>query len=137
MEIVGGDIPYRRKIKRYVNRVIKCLQPKLIMLYGSVATKTYGVGSDIDILVISNQLPKNFLERMKILYELNIENAPIDIVGYTSQEFERMILKLHPTALSALTEGIPIYDEGYYREAKRILSQMKLKVGKLSVNGNS
>lgn len=130
MYTIGYETPYKGKVDRYVKRVIKRLKPKLIVIYGSIATKSYGVGSDIDVLVISDKFPKNFLERLKILYELNIENAPIDVIGYTTQEFKRMIQKLHPTALSALLEGIPVYNEGFYEKAKTTLSQMKLKIVK-------
>lgn len=130
MAAISCKTPIKGKINRYIKRVIKRLKPKLIVIYGSVATKSYGVGSDIDMLVISDNFPKNFLERMKILYELNIENAPIDVIGYTAHEFKKMITKLHPTALSALMEGIPIYNEGFYEEAKTTLSQTKLKIVK-------
>jgi len=44
----------------------------------------------VDILIVSDLLPKNFQKRLKILSLLNDTFAPIEPVGYTSDEFRRV-----------------------------------------------
>ncbi|WP_324736175.1 nucleotidyltransferase domain-containing protein [Thermococcus sp. SY098] len=121
-------LPYKKEIDKYTQTIKEKLNPKLIVLHGSIAKGTFGVGSDVDILVISDELPKNFNERLKLLYLLDETSAPMDIKGYTTKEFQKMILKGHPLALDALEEGIVLFaDENYLREIKKLFTQAKKK----------
>jgi len=74
-------------------------------------------------------LPKNFQKRLKILFLLNDTFAPIEPVGYTSEEFKKMISKGHPTALDAIHDGIILYKEEKYE--KEIRSLFKEVIGKV------
>ncbi|MEM4472243.1 MAG: nucleotidyltransferase domain-containing protein [Archaeoglobaceae archaeon] len=60
-------IPYEKEIRIYLE-ALKILEPKLVILFSSIAKKKFGVGSDVDLLVVSDKLPENFKERMKLLY---------------------------------------------------------------------
>ena len=60
------------------------LKPKLLVIFGSITKGDFGVGSDVDILIVSDLLPKNFQKRLKILFLLDDTFAPIEPVGYTS-----------------------------------------------------
>ncbi len=121
-------LPYKKEIDKYMQILKEKLNPKLIILHGSIARGTFGVGSDVDILVISDELPKNFNKRLKLLYLLDETSAPIDIKGYTTKEFQRMILKGHPLALDALEEGIVLFaDEDYLRDIKKLFVHAKKK----------
>ncbi len=73
------------------------------VLYGSMARGDYNVWSDIDLLVISDRLPEHPLKRLEFLYSLT--DIPIEVKGYTKDEFLKMIEKRNPLALDALTEG--------------------------------
>ncbi|MBO3755185.1 MAG: nucleotidyltransferase domain-containing protein [Candidatus Brockarchaeota archaeon] len=99
----------------------KKLRPKLVVLFGSAAKGNFGVGSDIDILIVSDMLPKNFQERSKLLFLLNDTFAPIEPIGYTSREFKEMVLKRHSTALEAITNGSMLHEEKEYGEEIRSL----------------
>jgi hypothetical protein len=127
MAKVGLNIPFRRALEQYLKRVLKAVKPRAIILYGSTAKGTYGAGSDIDLIVISEHLHKRFLNRLKLLLELNNTPAPIEALGYTPDEFLKMVSKTHPTALSALEEGIPLHDDGFLTEAKELLAEVKRK----------
>lgn len=126
---------YRREIARYVQRVVKHLQPEGVVLYGSRATGSYGEGSDIDIVVVADNLPADFLERLSILAELNRSTAPIEAMGYTRREFCRMLRKRHPTALYALEEGKVLFDRGFIREMRLRFGKMKRDLGLVAVEG--
>ena len=82
-------IPYYEDIMEYAERVKMKLKPKLLVIFGSIAKGDFGVGSDVDILIVSDLLPKNFQKRLKILFLLNDTFAPIEPVGYTSEELKR------------------------------------------------
>ncbi len=124
---------YRRETSRYLRNVVKRLQPEAVVLYGSHATDSYGAGSDIDILVVSDRLPMNFLERLRILAELNRTTAPIEAVGYTRREFSGMLRKRHPTALDVLEEGKILYSRGFMRQMRRRFLKMKQELGLVKV----
>ena len=113
-------IPYWGEIQRYVQDVIRAINPKLILLHGSISRGTFGVGSDVDLLIIADNLPKNPNERLKLLYSLDRTRAPLDPKAYTSLEVLKMLRKGHPLIMDALEDGIVLYaDEGYLRELVR------------------
>jgi len=115
--VISDELPYWGDIQEYVEALKRALRPKLILLYGSLARGTFGLGSDVDILVISENLPKNPNERLKLLYELDRTHAPIDAKAYTPGEVKKMLLKGHPLIMDALAEGKVLYaDEDYLRE---------------------
>lgn len=86
------------------------------VLYGSMARGDYNVWSDIDFLVISDKLPENPLKRLEFLYSLT--ETPIEVKGYTRNEFLKMIEKRNPIALDSLVEGKIIVDDGFWEIAR-------------------
>jgi predicted nucleotidyltransferase len=78
------------------------------VLYGSMARGDNNLWSDIDFLVISDNLPKNPLKRLEFLYSL--ADTAIEVKGYTRNEFLKMIEKRNPLALDALVEGKVIFE---------------------------
>ncbi|MGB9627768.1 MAG: nucleotidyltransferase domain-containing protein [Thermodesulfobacteriota bacterium] len=62
-----------------------------IILYGSYAQNTYKEGSDIDIIVISEDFnSKNYWERIDILSEAIYEVfEPIEAIALTPEEWEK------------------------------------------------
>lgn len=122
-----GSPPYASEIEIYRERVIEKLKPRSVVLFGSIATGEYSLGSDVDILVISDDLPPNFLERLRMLSDLNPTMAPIEAFGYTSVEFLQMIERRHQTALYAVADGKPLHDDGFFIEAKRTFERVRAK----------
>jgi hypothetical protein len=131
---VSLRLPYRREIERYAKIILRKLKPRSIILYGSMAKGTYGVGSDVDLLIISDKFPHNFLDRLKLLNEINPTTAPIEALGYTTKEFEEMLRKKNPTAFDALEEGIILYDDGYLIKIKNLFEKIKEELGLVKVD---
>ena len=121
------NTPYEIEIQVFCKNVVEKLSPRSIILYGSMATGKFGAGSDINIIVISENLPENFLERLRELFELNTTTAPIEPLGYKPSEFLKMIMKRHPTALYAVSDGKPLYDDGFFAEARKLFEAVKNK----------
>ncbi len=93
------------------------------VLYGSMARGDYNVWSDIDFLVISDKLHENPLRRLELLYSLS--DVPIEVKGYTRNEFLKMIEQRNPIALDALVEGKVIVDDGFWEVAKDKFEEVK------------
>lgn len=119
------NTPYDKEIRFFCRNVLEKFNPRTIILYGSMATRRFGAGSDIDIIVVSENLPENFLERLNLLFELNTTTAPIEPLGYKPNEFLKMIKRRHPTALYAVSEGIPLYDDGFFDLAKNLFENIR------------
>lgn len=129
-----ADLPYSKEIKAYCERVVEILKPRAVILFGSMATGKYGLASDIDIVVVCENFPDNFLERLRALFELNSGTAPIQPFGYTPDEFLKMLRRRHPTALYAVADGKPLYDDGFFAEAKRVFERVKTELGLVRID---
>ena len=67
------------------------IKPQKLILYGSYAAGTHSEGSDIDVVVISDDfIGKDYWERIDILSETIYEIfAPIEAVAMTQEEWDR------------------------------------------------
>ena len=70
---------------------VRGIRPQKIILYGSYASDTNWEGSDIDIVVISNDfVGKGYWERIDILTDVIYEIfAPIEAVAMTQEEWDQ------------------------------------------------
>lgn len=93
------------------------------ILYGSMARGDNNLWSDIDFLVISDNLPEHPLKRLEFLYSL--ADNPIEVKGYTRKEFLKMIEKRNPIALDALNEGKVVVDDGFWEVARDKFEEVK------------
>lgn len=77
------------RIKKYTQRLIEQIKPKAVILFGSFARKDINEGSDVDVLVIAD-FKEPFLDRIKLLLDLNDVSLPLEPIGYTLKEFQKM-----------------------------------------------
>lgn len=96
------------QIEQYCQEIIRELNPRQIILFGSFATGDINEGSDIDILVIAD-FQLSFLDRIKLLLELNRFDLPIEPIGYTAEEFDRMRQAGNSFISRAVEEGKIMY----------------------------
>lgn len=122
-------------IKKFCKNVIRGIQPKCIILYGSLARGDYNERSDVDLIVISSKLPKNYYKRAELLYGMVETLDPIEPLGFTPDEFIKMIKNRHCTSLFAMKEGKALYGKKYFLFLKeiheKIINQYKI------IKGNS
>ncbi|MGC8849863.1 MAG: nucleotidyltransferase domain-containing protein, partial [Candidatus Bathyarchaeia archaeon] len=125
----------RRILERYGGRVVS------IVLYGSVARGSAGKDSDLDLLLIIEDLPSIYSRRMDELVSLEFdpflrreleflrgEGYAVDFsyVPLTPEEAK----SFRPLFLDVLTDGIPIFDRDSFFER-----QAKIFLGRLSSLG--
>jgi len=87
-----------KKIRKIVKEYIKTLKPFIqiekAILFGSWARGRGHRDSDIDLIVISPDFGKlDFMKRLIWLSKMRREkfmSPPMDIFGYTSEEFEKL-----------------------------------------------
>ena len=98
---------------------LKMLDPYKIVLFGSQASGTDTVASDIDLLIVldSDSIPQTYEEKMgnklavrKKIIDIN-ERVPIDLVVYTKAEFD--IIEKNKTSFSneIRKNGISLYEK--------------------------
>jgi len=102
--------------KAYVQRLKEVIGSLSGILYGSFARGDFNLGSDIDVLIISDSLPRHPMERMELLY-CYIEGG-IEPKGYTKDEFLKMLESNNQAVVNALKEGVVLLDDGFLDECK-------------------
>ncbi|MGF7400036.1 nucleotidyltransferase domain-containing protein [Thermoanaerobacterium thermosaccharolyticum] len=108
--------------KKYSKIISNVLYPMCAIIIGSVARGDFNDSSDIDVILISDEMPVNYKERMKLLYD-HVFDA-IEPKGYNTDEFKKLYMKKNPISIEAIEKGIVIYDDGIWDKLKKdILSE--------------
>lgn len=82
-EIKIPDVPHRGALEAYLKILFNELSPRFVVLFGSAARGDFGVGSDVDILIVADDLPEKLDDRLRLLFSLNPTTAPLEPIGYT------------------------------------------------------
>lgn len=78
------------------------------IVFGSVARRAFGIGSDTDLLVISDELPVSIRDRIDLLGDHRDRLGEIDPVGWTETEWARRLAGDDPFAQLLAREGIEV-----------------------------
>lgn len=96
------------RINKYRDRLIREIKPKRIILFGSFARGDFNEGSDVDLIVIADW-HEPFLDRIKVLLDMNDFGLPLEPIGYTEDEFEQMAKEGNPFISEVITSGKVIH----------------------------
>jgi predicted nucleotidyltransferase len=81
-------------VKDYLRNLEGKINVKKVILFGSAARGKMHRDSDIDLIILSPDFKKmEFVERLILLSRLREgmkESAPMDVFGYTPEEFEKL-----------------------------------------------
>ena len=132
--------PYRTVIERLLNELLKVFRDDLVsvVVYGSVARGTARKDSDIDVLIVVEELPRSRFERLSMYMkaEENLDPLFNELLnrGYavtispilkTKREAER----ISPLYLDMVEDAIIVYDKnGFFEE---ILKRLRGKLREL------
>ena len=97
-----------------MDRLVPKLKPLLVVLYGSFARGDYTFSSDVDLLVVADDIPDRYGDRWELVFDI-VEGFPLDPHVYTPEEFRGMVRDGRMAALDALTEGVVIYAEPRFK----------------------
>ncbi len=117
MEIVEERIKERRRIIELAEKWAKKLEFKVTaILIGSFARGDFNLWSDVDILLVSDELRGRPIDRLKALdYPPGFEVIPV-----TKREFLKLMKKGNRLAMEASQYGIILRDD---LELSKILKQ--------------
>jgi predicted nucleotidyltransferase len=104
----GDNFSSKEALSAYIESLKKRMRLKCVILFGSAARKSQGRRSDIDIMVVSDDLPEDLHKRLDILWEE--KPALIDVLGFREAELFD-ILHRH-FILKAIMEGKVVYGDG-------------------------
>lgn len=132
---------YRTVIERLLNELLKVFRDDLIsvVVYGSVARGTARKDSDIDVLIVVEELPRSRFERLSIYMkaEENLDPLLNELLkrGYavtispilkTKREAER----ISPLYLDMVEDAIIAYDKnGFFEEILKRLRDKLMELG--------
>lgn len=94
------------RARRYVGRLCKHIEVIGASVAGSVARGDFNVWSDIDVVVVAEDLPDRTPDRMALL----MEDAPsrLQPVGFTPEEFRAGFRKQNRLIHDALESGVAL-----------------------------
>lgn len=98
--------------REYIADLSKRLDIKAAAVAGSVARGDFNVWSDIDVVVVAEELPPRIPDRGTLL----IEGAPAGVqpVGFTPQEFERALAKGNVLVHDVIEHGVVVRGEEFF-----------------------
>lgn len=97
------------EIKNIADQIIRKYDPLKIILFGSAARGEYDRVSDLDFLIIKEDVPVHGLARMRQLDDLIDRNIASDMLVYRPDEFEERIKLGDPFIKTILREGRVLY----------------------------
>jgi len=97
------------EIKSIADQIIRKYEPLKIILFGSAARGEYDRVSDLDFLIIKEDVPVHGLARMRQLDDLIDRNIASDMLVYRPDEFEERIKLGDPFIKTILREGRVLY----------------------------
>jgi len=126
---------FKDKLQKYLQYILKIeLNVKGIMLFGSLATEKacYNKNhvSDIDLIIICDDLPEDLWNRRQLILNLTkTVNSGIQALWWTSKEIKNHVTSKYYLILDAFDEGKIIYDpENLLLELKtRLFEELDLK----------
>jgi hypothetical protein len=101
--------------------------PLCVILYGSVAKGTHTTVSDVDMIVIAENLASDFWERLRAFNDLRPRGVPLEALAYTPAEFAQMLDDYSITALDAVTQGYPLFGGPYFAGLQQKVEELKAK----------
>ena len=94
-----------------VDRIVKTIHPKKIILFGSRARREGRPDSDIDILVIADSDEPRYKRAIPLYGALSKIMIGMDIMVYTPAEVEEWSQASQAFVTTAIREGKVLYEE--------------------------
>ncbi len=86
------------------------IRPVRVVLFGSAARGQFDALSDIDLIVVAEDVPERFGDRFARVYDLVDPRFGLDVFVYTPDECRRMLADGNPLLERAEAEGRVLYE---------------------------
>lgn len=98
------------QVKSIVKQIIERYKPEEIYLFGSMSSGKYDRDSDVDLLIIKEEVPKLGIERRWQLRKIvEKKDIPVDFLVIKRTEFEERLSLRDPFIMTILSEGKRLY----------------------------
>lgn len=98
------------KAQRYVDELSQRMHVIAAAVAGSVARGDFNLWSDIDVVVVADDLPETDRDRARLLMT---DASGIEPIGYTPDELRRALSKRDALAVEAVEVGVPLAGAEY------------------------
>ncbi len=88
--------------RAYVEQVGETVALRAAVVYGSVARGDFNLWSDVDLLVVAEELPDRLLDRLDAL---PARPPRVRVVAWTPQEWRAAVARANPIAVEAMRDG--------------------------------
>nr|MDO8077857.1 nucleotidyltransferase domain-containing protein [Candidatus Freyarchaeota archaeon] len=116
---------YAENIERFLGEVDRAHGLRTAVIFGSHAKNQATQHSDVDMVIVCRNLPKNWLDRLKTVTKH--AKFPLQALIYTRKELEEVVRRPSFVILDAIVEGIPLKDDGTWEKAKQIYREIREK----------
>lgn len=99
--------------RQYVRELSRRLPLRAAAVVGSVARGDFNVWSDVDVVVVADELPDDPAERTGLL--LSGAPASVQPVGFTPRELEAGLARRNRMLLELADRGVMLAGEGWLR----------------------
>lgn len=126
---MADPIAYRRAeqarllglAREYVEALSERLPLVAAAVVGSVARGDFNLWSDIDVVVVADDLPRSILERQALLLR---DAAPgIQPIGFEPAEFRTALAKRNRLACEAVEAGVMLAGSDFFEESNALRSR--------------
>lgn len=97
-------------VAEIVRRILTVLRPARVVLFGSAATGTMTRDSDIDLLVVADEVPDARAEALRIRSALGGLPSAFDVIVMSTERFEETRAVIGGIAWPAARHGMVIYE---------------------------
>ena len=98
-----------RELEDWVGRIVAEMRPDKVILFGSAARGEAGEASDIDLVVIA-EAEGDFFSRIGRAMDLYRGSREINALVYTPGEWQGMLAKKRPFAMTVLEGGRVLFE---------------------------
>ncbi|CAN5580373.1 hypothetical protein BH24ACT13_BH24ACT13_08400 [soil metagenome] len=113
--MTAADVIARRQAERqdllararlYIEQVAAGLPLRAAVVHGSVARGDFNLWSDVDVLLVVDDLPNALLDRLDLLPP---RPPGIEAIAWTPGEWRRQLVRADPIAVGAAGTGVWLY----------------------------
>jgi predicted nucleotidyltransferase len=91
--------------ERVIEMAKEKIEPILMIVFGSVASRTANDDSDLDLVLVKESDENRIIRSAKARLALEDSNIPIDIIVYTPEEFKRGMFNKYSLPYEAMATG--------------------------------
>lgn len=99
----------KKEIDSIAGQLVAKYHAQKIILFGSAARGNYGPDSDLDFLVVKDDVPLLGRERMREVRKMIESHLPVDYLIFKNEELENRLRMGDPFLKGIFTEGKVLY----------------------------